>query len=146
MLGHPAVTGRLGALNRHAAGALLWAAVLGGWLAACQSIEPARPEPDPAQPPPAPITPPPESLPPHGQLVTAPLPGQPSPAPLLAPARIGWREAQRQLARLGYDPGPADGTVGRRTTAALRAFQRHHGLPASGRLDDATRQALTPKR
>ena len=117
------------------------AAALAVLLAACQSIEPPRPETDPSQPPPAPITPPASSLPPQGQVVTAPLPGRP-PAPVIAPARIGLREAQRLLAGMGYDPGPADGVAGRRTTAALRAFQRDHGLPTSGRLDDATRQAL----
>ena len=117
------------------------AAALAVLLAACQSIEPPRPETDPSQPPPAPITPPASSLPPQGQVVTAPLPGRP-PAPVIAPARIGLREAQSLLAGMGYDPGPADGVAGRRTTAALRAFQRDHGLPTSGRLDDATRQAL----
>ena len=111
-------------------------------LAACQSIEPPRPETDPSQPPPAPITPPASSLPPQGQVVTAPLPGRPPPAPVIAPARIGLREAQSLLAGMGYDPGAADGVAGRLTTAALRAFQRDHGLPTSGRLDDATRQAL----
>ena len=117
------------------------AAALAVLLAACQSIEPPRPETDPSQPPPAPITPPASSLPPQGQVVTAPLPGRP-PAPVIAPARIGLREAQSLLAGMGYDPGAADGVAGRRTTAALRAFQRDHGLPTSGRLDDATRQAL----
>ena len=91
------------------------AAALAVLLAACQSIEPPRPETDPSQPPPAPV---------------------------IAPARIGLREAQSLLAGMGYDPGPADGVAGRRTTAALRAFQRDPGLPTSGRLDDATRQAL----
>ena len=47
---------------------------------------------------------------------------------------------------MGYDAGPADGVSGRRTAAALRAFQRDHGLPDSGRLDEATRQALTAPR
>ena len=70
------------------------------------------------------------------------LENRPPPAPVIAPARIGLREAQSLLAGMGYDPGAADGVAGRRTTAALRAFQRDHGLPTSGRLDDATRQAL----
>lgn len=114
-------------------------------LAACQSIEPPRPEPDPSQPPPAPITPPPNTLPRQGQITTAPLPGQPEPAPLLAPARLTLRQAQTLLAGMGYNPGPADGTPGRRTTAALRAFQQDHGLPASGQLDSATRRALATR-
>lgn len=45
---------------------------------------------------------------------------------------------QRGLARLGYDPGPADGRYGPRTAAAIRAYQAANGLPvdgqASGRL------------
>lgn len=104
-------------MNRPIAARTLAALLCCACLAACQSIEPPRPEPDPAQPPPAPITPPPQLLPPHGRVVTAPLPGRPEPAPVVAPARL-----------------------------TLRAFQRDHGLPDSGRLDEATRQALTAPR
>ena len=43
---------------------------------------------------------------------------------------------------LGYEPGTADGLMGRRTRSALRAFQRAHGLAPSGQIDDATRAAL----
>ncbi|MCR6628757.1 MAG: peptidoglycan-binding protein [Magnetospirillum sp.] len=42
--------------------------------------------------------------------------------------------AQRELAALGYDPGPADGVVGARTRRALMAFQADKGLPADGKL------------
>lgn len=117
-------------------------------LAACQSLEPPRPEPDPAQPPPAPIVPAPQSLPPQGQVVTAPLPGRPEPAPVVpvAPARLTLRDAQTLLNDMGYDAGAADGVAGPRTAAALRAFQRDQALPLSGRLDQATRQALTASR
>ncbi|MXY38705.1 MAG: hypothetical protein F4Y62_02725 [Rhodospirillaceae bacterium] len=41
---------------------------------------------------------------------------------------------QRSLAGLGYDPGPADGILGARTRAAIRAFQKSVGLPVDGRL------------
>ena len=111
-------------------------------LAACQSIEPPRPETDPSQPPPAPIAPPGSGRPPQGQVVAAPLPGRPPPPPVIAPPRIGLREAHSLPAGMGYAPGAAAGVAGRPTPAALRAFQRDHGLPTSGRLDDATRQAL----
>lgn len=42
----------------------------------------------------------------------------------------------------GLDPGPVDGVRGPRTTSALVAFQRRHGLPATGRVGPATRRAL----
>jgi peptidoglycan hydrolase-like protein with peptidoglycan-binding domain len=47
-------------------------------------------------------------------------------------------EAQRKLAALGYQPGPADGAMGGHTAAALRAFQKDHNLAITGRLDPAT--------
>jgi len=50
---------------------------------------------------------------------------------------------QQRLAWLGYDPGPADGVFGSRTQAALAAFQRDQGLPVTGRLDQATAEALS---
>jgi len=49
---------------------------------------------------------------------------------------------QQRLAWLGYDPGAVDGIFGARTQAALQAFQRARGLPAHGRLDQATAEAL----
>jgi uncharacterized protein (TIGR02594 family) len=39
---------------------------------------------------------------------------------------MGTAEIQRQLAALGFDPGPVDGISGRRTIAAVMAFQRAH--------------------
>lgn len=36
-------------------------------------------------------------------------------------------EAQRLLARLGYDPGPADGVMGARTRQAMAAYERDFG-------------------
>lgn len=43
-------------------------------------------------------------------------------------------EMQSNLARLGYDPGPVDGRFGPRTSAAIREYQRDHGLTPDGRL------------
>lgn len=49
---------------------------------------------------------------------------------------------QVALDRAGFSPGVIDGRPGRNTRAALTRFQEAHKLPASGTLDDATRQAL----
>ena len=39
---------------------------------------------------------------------------------------------QLRLKTLGYDPGPADGQLGPKTRAAIRAYQRDSGLKADG--------------
>ncbi|MEM7227044.1 MAG: peptidoglycan-binding domain-containing protein [Pseudomonadota bacterium] len=39
---------------------------------------------------------------------------------------------QEELAKAGYSPGPADGILGDRTRAAIRAYQRNAGLPVDG--------------
>jgi len=59
-------------------------------------------------------------------------------AALAAPASGGGSVVAAQRA-LGVD---ADGVVGPQTRAAIRRFQRAHGLPATGRLDRATSRAL----
>lgn len=43
-------------------------------------------------------------------------------------------QAQRHLAKLGYNPGPIDGREGAATRAAVAAFQRTAGLPRDGRV------------
>lgn len=50
-------------------------------------------------------------------------------------------EIQRLLAELGYAPGPADAKMGRKTRAAIRAFQADAGMSANGKatLNLATR-------
>jgi hypothetical protein len=55
----------------------------------------------------------------------------PGPDPLYRP-RV--QEAQRLLAGLGYTPGRANGILRTETRAALRAFQRDHGLAPHCRL------------
>lgn len=49
---------------------------------------------------------------------------------------------QSRLTAHGYSPGPIDGQIGRKTIAAIKAFQAAKGLPASGQADAATIAAL----
>ncbi|MBM4084948.1 MAG: hypothetical protein FJ272_09185 [Planctomycetes bacterium] len=39
---------------------------------------------------------------------------------------------QKALAKAGYDPGPVDGKMGKKTKSALIAFQKAHGLQPDG--------------
>ncbi len=48
------------------------------------------------------------------------------------------QQVQERLAAAGFDPGPADGVVGGRTRAALRAFQEARGLDPTGEPDGST--------
>src|SRR5215475_5155392 len=52
------------------------------------------------------------------------------------------RQVQERLRSAGYHPGTADGVPGPQTVAALRQYQTAQGLPVTGLLDEATRQAL----
>lgn len=52
---------------------------------------------------------------------------------------------QTRLLALGYDPGPPDGIAGRRTQAAIRAFQRDQQLDVDGIAGPATRARLFPR-
>ena len=51
----------------------------------------------------------------------------------LGEAPYDLREMQRNLIRLGFDPGGADGKLGGKTRAAIRAFQEREGLSLTGR-------------
>ncbi|MGD9537662.1 MAG: peptidoglycan-binding protein [Alphaproteobacteria bacterium] len=48
--------------------------------------------------------------------------------------KAGIAVVQEALARLGYDPGPADGLTGKRTRAAVEQYQRDNGLPVTGKI------------
>ena len=70
-------------------------------------------------------------------------------APLVAawppegPLSIADRKgAQEALARLGFDPGAADGVVGTNTRAQLRLWQKTKAIPADGYLTPELAQQL----
>jgi peptidoglycan hydrolase-like protein with peptidoglycan-binding domain len=57
-------------------------------------------------------------------------------------AMADTRAAQGALKTQGFDPGPIDGLMGPRTSAALTDYQRKNDLPVTGMLDEATMQKL----
>lgn len=60
----------------------------------------------------------------------------PSPADDDAPQpKVDMRRVQSLLTELGYDPGPIDGLMGRRTASAIRRFQTAEGLSADGHIE-----------
>ena len=55
-------------------------------------------------------------------------------------------QAQKTLKELGYDPGAPDGIWGKKTTAAIKSFQRDNGLPMTGKLDAVTKTKLNSRK
>ncbi|MEJ0096885.1 MAG: SEL1-like repeat protein [Bauldia sp.] len=53
---------------------------------------------------------------------------------------------QTLLADAGYDPGPADGVIGRKTTDAVRAYQQKAGVPVTGQIDKTLVASLSTAR
>ncbi len=49
---------------------------------------------------------------------------------------------QGRLNRLGFDPGPTDGTMGPRTVTALESYQTKRGLEPTGRLSEPLLESL----
>jgi peptidoglycan hydrolase-like protein with peptidoglycan-binding domain len=52
-------------------------------------------------------------------------------------------QAQIKLNALGFKVGAADGKIGAKTRAALKSFQRKHGIAVSGELDATTSEKLS---
>lgn len=55
------------------------------------------------------------------------------------------KDIQSALSQKGFNPGAVDGLWGKKSARALTEFQRSHGLPATGKIDDATLSALFPE-
>ena len=51
-------------------------------------------------------------------------------------------KVQKRLAELGYEPGPADGIMGRMTKKAIKNFQKDNDLPPTGKIDNDTKNKL----
>jgi len=52
------------------------------------------------------------------------------------------KKLQEALKGKGEDPGAIDGRMGRKTHAAVRAFQKSNGLKVTGKLDQETADKL----
>ncbi len=53
---------------------------------------------------------------------------------------------QAGLSRLGYDPGPVDGVMGPRTSAAIREYQYDYDLPIDGHATASLEQHILAQR
>lgn len=62
------------------------------------------------------------------------------------PSLISIADMQAKLIELGYQPGAADGVMGKRSVEALQKFQNDSGLAVTGRLDFATAEKLRAAR
>lgn len=62
--------------------------------------------------------------------------------PQKPPVDLNILHVQVLLDRLGFAPGVIDGRDGKSLEAALRGFQRAHGLPVTGRIDQPTLRLL----
>ncbi|MGH7198434.1 MAG: peptidoglycan-binding domain-containing protein [Candidatus Omnitrophota bacterium] len=51
---------------------------------------------------------------------------------------VSVEDVQRALAAAGFDPGPADGRMGKKTKAAVKEFQRRSNLAADGIVGERT--------
>ena len=59
------------------------------------------------------------------------------PPPQRVSARNQVRVIQERLEFEGYDPGPVDGLMGKKTANAIRQIQTDYGIKATGRIDDS---------
>jgi len=64
------------------------------------------------------------------------------PKNILRVSGVSEMDVQKALSRAGFDPGPVDGRLGKKTRAAVKAFQRRHNLSADGVVGEKTWAAL----
>ncbi len=61
---------------------------------------------------------------------------------LLRVSGVSGTDVQKALRRAGFDPGPIDGRLGKKTRSAIKAFQKREGLTADGIIGEKTWSAL----
>lgn len=61
---------------------------------------------------------------------------------LLRVSGVSALDLQKALLKAGFDPGPVDGRLGKKTRSAVKAFQRKHHLTADGVVGEKTWTAL----
>ena len=61
---------------------------------------------------------------------------------ILRAAGVTPVDLQKALLRAGYDPGPIDGRIGKKTRSAVKAFQKKSGLTSDGVVGEKTWAAL----
>jgi peptidoglycan hydrolase-like protein with peptidoglycan-binding domain len=81
--------------------------------------------------------------------VPEPLPEVRTPAPRVVAPPVSTlqfdpvvRQIQGILQERGYESGPLDGVLGKKTRKALRRFQKDHHLAVTGEIDAVTKNAL----
>ena len=55
------------------------------------------------------------------------------------------RDIQAGLQRLGYNPGPADGRMGPKTSAAIRQYEQDNGMSVDGQPSQAVLNSIRAK-
>lgn len=51
---------------------------------------------------------------------------------------VSVKDVQKALSKAGFEPGPIDGRMGKKTKSAIKAFQRKKGLHADGIVGEKT--------
>jgi hypothetical protein len=133
----PALLAMLGTLS---AGAAPQTAVLQPAAAASQPAPQAQPQPKPAQAPAPALAP--AAMPAPAAPAAPAAPGAATPAHAHAQAFERLLRAQVLLDRAHFSPGEIDGAYGSNMRQALAGFQKARGLNPTGKLDEATWNAL----